>query len=191
MFLNVKQTFATLKSNWEKWEVWRPIEAKLCTAPRLAQQDDNWGTYVNGLCQPDNVPLHYSSRGTVLKNCFHWWQRKLWALWCDATFSTTVGHNIYIQEAATYYDDAAEYTLVSWLIRGAALSRLFHLGNGTDIFTMKQGKTVPWLSEKKWVMTLVITVHETNINEFNKYFQLLNLPPHQLIYKRWETSSAA
>jgi len=47
-----------------------------------------------GLCQPDSVPLHYSTRGTVLKNCFRWCYRKLWALLRDAMFSTTVGHDI-------------------------------------------------------------------------------------------------
>jgi succinate dehydrogenase/fumarate reductase cytochrome b subunit len=58
-------------------------------------------------------------------------------------FSTTVGQQQFMEEAGSEYDDAVEYTLVRWLNIGAALSRLFHLGNGIDIFTMKQGKTVP------------------------------------------------
>jgi hypothetical protein len=48
-----------------------------------------------------------------------------------------------MEEAGSEYDDPVEYTLVRWLNRGAALSGLFHPGNGIDIFTMKQGKTVP------------------------------------------------
>jgi hypothetical protein len=52
---------------------------------------------------------------------------------------------------------------------------------------MKQGKTVPWLSDNKWVMALAFTVHATKLNEINTYFQSLNLSPHQLIDKPWNT----
>jgi hypothetical protein len=48
-----------------------------------------------------------------------------------------------MEEAGSEYDDAIEHTLVKWLNRRAALSRLFHPGNGIDNFMMKQGKTVP------------------------------------------------
>ena len=74
----------------------------------------------------------------------------------------------FMEEAGSEYDDAVQYTLVRWLNRGAAVSRLFHLGNGIGIFTMKHGKTVPWLSDWKWDMAVAFTVSATNL-DWNQY----------------------
>jgi len=92
-------------------------------------------------------------------------------------FSTTVGHNILWKKPHQNMTMLSS-TLVRWLNRGAALSGLFHPGNGIDIFTIKQGKTIPWLFDKKCVMALAFTVHATKLNEINTYFQSLDLPPH-------------
>jgi hypothetical protein len=78
----------------------------------------------------------------------------------------------FMEEVGSEYDDAVDCTLVGWLNRGTALSRLFHPGNGIDTFTMKRGKTVPWLSDKKWVMALAFTVHATKLNWINTTFSL-------------------
>ena len=138
--------------------------------------------------------MYFSETGTVgqLRNLRKWalpaWQcptalfntrhraEKLFSLVIEEVMGTVMWRNVFnhsrsqqfTEEAGSEYDDADEYTLVRWLNRGAALSRLFHLGNGIDIFTMKHGKTVPWLSDWKWDMAVAFTVPATNL-DWNQY----------------------
>jgi hypothetical protein len=55
---------------------------------------------------------------------------------------------------------------VRWLSRGAVLKGFFHLRSEIDIFMTEKGKTVPQLSDDKWIIELAFLVDITCLNEF-------------------------
>jgi hypothetical protein len=58
------------------------------------------------------------------------------------------------------------------LSRGAVLKRFFHLRSEIDIFITETGKTVPQLSDDKWILELAFVVDITTyLYEFNVKLQ--------------------
>jgi hypothetical protein len=72
-----------------------------------------------------------------------------------------------LEEIETQHDDVVYYSPVEWLSRGAVLKKFFNLRSEIDIFMTEMGKTVPQLSDDKWILELAFLVDINYLNEFN------------------------
>jgi hypothetical protein len=78
----------------------------------------------------------------------------------------------FFEQTETQYGDVVYYLAVKWLSRGAVLKRFFHLQSEIDIFMTEKGKTVPLLSDDKWILELAFLVDITTyLNELNVKLQ--------------------
>jgi hypothetical protein len=76
-----------------------------------------------------------------------------------------------LEEIETQYGNVY-YWAVRWLSRGAVLKRFFHVRSEIDIFKAEKGKSIPQLSEDKWILELAFLVDIRNyLNEFNEKLQ--------------------
>jgi hypothetical protein len=73
-----------------------------------------------------------------------------------------------LEEIETQYGIVVCYSALRWLSRGAVLKRFSHLRSEIDIFMTEKGKTVPQLSDYKWILELAFLVDITTyLNEIN------------------------
>lgn len=60
----------------------------------------------------------------------------------------------FLLEIEAEYGDVLYYTEVKWLSKGTVLKRLFNLKTEIDIFMTEKRKTIPQLSDPKWILEL-------------------------------------
>jgi len=74
-----------------------------------------------------------------------------------------------LEEVRSDYDDDAYSSEMRWLSRGAELSTFFYLRAEITIITKEEGKSVPQLSNKKWIKVIAFTVDKM------AYFKEVNI----------------
>jgi hypothetical protein len=67
----------------------------------------------------------------------------------------------FLEEIETQYGNVVYYSAVRWLSKRCSPEDIFHLRSEIDIFMTENGKTVPQLTDDKWIVELSFLVDIT------------------------------